>query len=385
MKRVDIVCYTSKLCNLRCRYCYELPLLSDRARMSFEQIERLFNNIELGYHGSDEPVAINFHWHGGEPLLIPPQFYWRIFEIQRLAFARSVHKVTNRIQSNFTVMDDDRVALLREFDSVGVSLDLFSGLRVNKGGVCQESRALKNLERVRAAGIAVGGVTVLSQPNLPHISDIYRFYRDRRMCFRVRPLEKGLYPGGQDFEIGPRDVLQAYCTLADMWLTDDSPVSITPLDRFLFLAIHANQHPDNRVALYNPGNWASMVLVDTDGSVYTYGERFQHSLGNLFTTPLDQVLAGPLYQDSTEATRVRMATTCRQCPYYGRACPGDPIGESYHDFVEYEDDGSLRCIVARGIIRHIEQRLREMGTIAASTTHDEEKVLAGRIGFGGPR
>jgi uncharacterized protein len=75
MKSVDIVCYTSKLCNLRCRYCYELPMLSDRTRMSFEQIERMFTNVDAGYRGHNEPLGINFQWHGGEPLLIPPEIY----------------------------------------------------------------------------------------------------------------------------------------------------------------------------------------------------------------------------------------------------------------------------------------------------------------------
>src|SRR3954470_13166336 len=105
MNRVDIVCYTSKLCNLRCRYCYELPLLGDRTRMGFAQIEQMFANVEAGYRGLGEPVEITFQWHGGEPLLIPPETYRRIFQIQRRVFAGSIHRIRNAIQSNFTVMD----------------------------------------------------------------------------------------------------------------------------------------------------------------------------------------------------------------------------------------------------------------------------------------
>src|SRR3954466_9223944 len=124
MKRVDIVCYTSKLCNLRCRYCYELPMLIDASRMSLQDIERMFVNVERGYRAYNEPIGINFYWHGGEPLLIPPSFYDRVFEIQRRVFPESTRRITNSIQSNFTVMDDDRIALLQRFDAVGISLDL---------------------------------------------------------------------------------------------------------------------------------------------------------------------------------------------------------------------------------------------------------------------
>jgi uncharacterized protein len=381
MKSVDIVCYTSKLCNLRCRYCYELPMLSDRTRMSFEQIERMFTNVDAGYRGHNEPLGINFQWHGGEPLLIPPEIYRRIFEIQRSVFAGSIHRVTNSTQSNFTVMDEDRIALLRDFDHVGISLDLFTGLRVNGQGVCQESRALDNLKRVRAAGIAVGGITVLTRRNAPRVREIYNFYREQRMGFRVLPLEKGLYPEEHDFSLGPREVLEAYRTLSAAWLEDDDPVEISPLDRYLFLVVHANFHPENRVGLHDPLGWASVLLVDTDGSVYTYGERFERSVGNLFTTPLDSILASREYHAAAAAVQGRMHATCDRCPSYGRSCTGDPIGQSAQDYVEQEDDGSTRCVVAKGIIQHLENQLTEAGLISGGTVHHLEKIFAGRVSF----
>jgi uncharacterized protein len=247
---------------------------------------------------------------------------------------------------------------------------------VNKSGVCQEDRALKNLEVVRAAGIPVGAITVLSRLNLAHVPEIYQFYRDRGMAFRVLPLEKGLYGRGLDFEIGPRDVLHALCTLADTWLADEAPVTVSPLDRYLVLVLHANGHPDNEVALHEPQKWTSVLLVDTDGSVYTYGERFERSVGNLFTTPLDQIFASPEFQNAAETIQTRMRATCPRCPYYGRACAGDPVGESLQEFTEYEADGSVRCVVARGIIQHLERRLTERGVIAAP---HQKRVLTGRV------
>jgi uncharacterized protein len=381
MKSVDIVCYTSKLCNLRCRYCYELPMLSDRTRMSFDQVERMFENVAAGYRGSAEPIAINFQWHGGEPLLIPPDVYHKIFEIQRSVFAGSPHRITNTTQSNFTVMDDDRIALLRDFDGVGISLDLFTGLRVNGQGVCQESRALGNLERVRTSGVPVGGITVLTRRNASRVREIYEFYRARRMSFRVLPLEKGLYPDEHDFGLGPREVLEAYRTLSTCWLADDQPVDIQPLDRYLFLVVRANFHPENRVGLHDPQGWASVLLVDTDGSVYTYGERFERSLGNLFTTPLDRLLTGREYHDAAATVEQLMHATCERCPNYGRSCTGDPIGQSRQDYVEREDDGSVRCVVARGIIQHLEELLTESGSISGGTVHGLEKIFAGRVSF----
>ena len=67
----------SKYCNLRCDYCYEFPHLGDMARMSLDQIRAGFQNIK----NSVNELAIErveFIWHGGEPFLIPLEFYEQV-------------------------------------------------------------------------------------------------------------------------------------------------------------------------------------------------------------------------------------------------------------------------------------------------------------------
>ena len=344
-------------------------MLGDRRRMSVAQIRRLFENVHSYYQQFASPVHIQFQWHGGEPLLIPPQEYRTIFDIQRHVFASSIHKVTNGIQSNFTVIDDERIALLRDHvDTVGVSLDLFTGLRVNQRGVDQEERALVNVERVRAAGVPLSGITVLSRPNLAHIQKIYRFYRERGMPFRLLPLEKGLYDA-DGLAISPRELLAALCELADLWLEDTAPIAVAPIRRYFALALFAHLNPANRVAVYDKAKWISVFLVDTDGSVYSYGDRFDQarSAGNVFEAPLGRLLTSASFRATAAEARARMAT-CDGCAYFGRACPGDAIGESQQDFIEQAHDGTLRCVVAYGLIRHLQQSLQDGRVAPARVT-----------------
>ena len=229
MKSIEIICYTSKLCNLRCKYCYELPLLGDKRRMSLASIEAMFRSFKGFFDAVPEPLSVSFQWHGGEPMLIEPAFYWEIFELQRRVFAGASYPITNGVQSNFTQLDDERIRLLRDgFDLVGVSLDLFTGLRVNLAGVCQEQRARTNLRRALEAGVRPGGITVLSKLNMARIDDVYAFWRDLGFNFRVLPVEPGLYEAGQDFEIRADEVLHALKRLTDLWLTETPPIVIEP-------------------------------------------------------------------------------------------------------------------------------------------------------------
>jgi uncharacterized protein len=319
----------------------------------------MFVNVKMHFRECVTPVNLNFQWYGGEPLLISPDFYREVFNLQYCVFDGSGHAITNAVQSNFTIIDDDRIELLRShFDYVGVSLDLFSGLRVNANGVDQENRALANLDRVRATGIAVSGITVLTKSNVSRVSDIYRFYRDRRMNFRVLPLERGLYAPRQGFEVAPRETLLALCALSELWLSDEDPVPIEPLARYLFLVRHMLGHPANRVAVYDREKWTPVLMVSTDGTVRGYGDRFEGPIGNIFDSSLSEIYSGSRFRTTAQAARNRIQKTCTDCSYLGRACPGDPIAESQQDFVELDESGSMRCVVARGLISYLEDRLR---------------------------
>lgn len=370
MRQVDVVCYTSKHCNLRCSYCYELELVSQRQRMSLHQIERMFENLATYFEACGETVTLRFAWHGGEPLLIDPAFYWRAFERQHALCSSSRVRVTNAVQTNMTVLDDERVALLRDgFDDVGVSLDIFGDLRVTRRGRPIEALALRNLERATAAGVQASGITVLGRHNVERVADIYRFWRDRGMGFRLLPMEKGLYDLEQGLELTPTRTLEALCELADLWLCDDEPVAVEPLLSYLGPVLHSARSPDHRVVRYDPLQREAIILVDTDGSIYSHGERFEPAgvRGNIFETPYASVLDGDRHRISAEARRQRVDETCSNCPHFGRACTGHPIADCGQEFMMRNADGTAQCIVARGFIDHLGRRLEEAGIVEAAT------------------
>jgi sulfatase maturation enzyme AslB (radical SAM superfamily) len=44
-RNMQIVVKVSKLCNLRCEYCYEYPELGNRAAMSREQLAAMYRSL----------------------------------------------------------------------------------------------------------------------------------------------------------------------------------------------------------------------------------------------------------------------------------------------------------------------------------------------------
>jgi uncharacterized protein len=361
-RRMDVILIPSTHCNLRCSYCYELTRLADKRRMTLDALEVVFERV-AEFFEEQRVTGARFIWHGGEPLLLPPAHYRQAFELQKKHFSGAATRIENVTQTNLTVLDDERIELLRDgFDSCGVSLDLFGSLRVNAAGTCREQVALANLERARAAGVLLGGVTVLTRANRARTRAIFEFYRQRDMGFRLLPLHAGDFGAGQWFEIGPEDTLRAFCTLADLWLANPDAPAVHPITEVIDNVF--SFHSEGRACdVYDKATWDPMLAIDREGFVYSYDDIHDRtrSYGNLLEQSLSALMKSPMHQASVVETERRARETCFACPSYGRTCTGIPIVEGARDYWRKNADGSLRCDVFTGLVAHVEARLESAG------------------------
>jgi len=379
-RSVQFIIKVSKFCNLRCTYCYEFPELGDRTTMTHEQLDRMYEHIADYYGSLDEPTTVKFIWHGGEPLLPDPEVYWKTFARQREIFGPI--RVENTVQTNLTVLDDERLRLLKEgFNGVGVSLDLFGGMRVNLAGKDSQERVLANVDRLRKAGVKFGGITVLSRKNAGHIKSIFRFYERLGVSFRLLPLFAGAYPDQHaGYEITAKETLEAFCTIVDLWLQSDKNLTIAPVTDHVRSVIRYLT-PGMPSAFYSRRAWETAVVVNTRGEAYADAEAYDadFSYGNIFTTPLRELFASANREKSLQASELRMAASCTKCDYFG-ACSGYTKGEYVESFADSPRVGDiLLCTVERGLLQHIEKRLRETGLYGDPTHADLDRIRAERL------
>lgn len=363
-RHFQVVVKSSKFCNLRCRYCYEFAELGSRERMGRPDLRRLYSHVRDYVRTVDDrdgvDTAVTFIWHGGEPLMLEPGYYWDTLADLDDVFGDVRHRSV--VQTNLTVLDDARLALLRSgFDAVGVSVDLFGGLRVNIAGRDSQDAVLANLDRLREEGIPHGCVTVLTAANLSRVDDIFRHYEATGTRFRVLPLFDGAFADQHSgFDVGNTEIITALCRLFDLWLASPSPVEIFPLNEYVDRAVR--HITDAEPVYYDRRSWLDTILVNTDGETYAFGDPYgqpDRSLGNLFTTPLTDMFAGPEFDRSALDAERRIAANCLRCDLFG-ACTGSYIADgevSQRDSV----DGTMRaCVVERAVITHIAGRLREL-------------------------
>lgn len=371
---INWVVKTSKLCNLRCRYCYEWNDLADPARISLAQWEQLLLSIRWYHEQRSRACARSVQtiivWHGGEPLLLPTEYVASVMRLQRAMLGEELAagRVVNTLQTNlYRVKDEQLDVLQRERISIGVSMDVIGGVRVDALGRETEHRVAENMDRLARRGIAFGGIAVLAGHTRKRLIDVYEFYEGLGVTLRVLPLFAApLNVPGASFGASDAELTAALEALFGHWFCRRRAITVYPLVDYLRVVLHDKR--GSAQAQYDRelhGEWA--LLVNTDGRLYQVADAYDpvRSLGNVFDQPLDRILDSDDYRASLARDRRMRAAACGTCRFRGpcntlplfesptSAPPGERCVIAYdmHDFVE-------RYLQDRGVgVRRIEQFL----------------------------
>jgi uncharacterized protein len=360
VRNVEWVVKISKQCNLRCSYCYEFPFLANSARMRLAELQQMFRHIGEFYQ--DHPKRMDFVWHGGEPLLIEPDYYYRIRDIEETELGGRNIPFTNSVQTNLTLLNPVTLAFLKSgmLTNIGVSLDLFGDKRVNVAGKPSQPQVLANMQRLKEEGIAFGCITVLSQETAPFVDEIYHFFEEIDTSFRLLPIYRTGYPHQQDkLSLSDAEIVSTFKRAVDLWLMSESSIQVRPIDDYIANVIGALSSASREI-YYDKIADEVVYIVQTDGTLYSVADppdvSFCH--GNIFTGSLADLKRSAGYLRAVAAAENRMKQACTDCKYYG-VCSGYFMAEATPEQRTTHEDGVIRCGVARPVHEYIEQVIIE--------------------------
>ena len=242
---VNWIIKASKLCNLRCRYCYEWNDLGKRDHISTGDWERLLESVR-DYHlilqsslGSGTNVRSNIIWHGGEPLLLPAAYFEEVFRLQRDILIPANVEYCNALQTNlYRVPQGTLDVLLQEDVQLGVSFDLVSGVRLGRNGNETEEVVAANINALLEQGIRLGAIVVLAGHTARHVRRVYDFYAERELSVRFLPLfDAPLNTPGATFAITERATVAALKRLFDHWIESPSRLAVWPIVEYVYTAL----------------------------------------------------------------------------------------------------------------------------------------------------
>jgi uncharacterized protein len=350
----------SKLCNLRCEYCYEYEELALKDRIPVAKfnvfIRGLADFYVEFYRSRKAKTPLTFVFHGGEPFVNKPEYLRSILETLRKHLHPAGVPYVVATQTNLTLYKKEILDLFIEYGvNLGVSFDVFGGLRTTVSGVESQDTVLHNLQRLHDDGyleaLHVGGIAVLTSRNIGRVVDIYEFYKRLGMSFRMLPVFN--QSADRDFrvpglEVSHAKVLAAYKQVARAQLQDNLQTSISPIGDYFKAAIIAYVNGiDKR---YDPWDEEYALIINTNGDIYSDGDTYSNQgfIGNIYEQPFSEIYCSERRKEVCELRELR-AQTCRLCPY-DQKCNQMPMAECKPSERQLDAKGRLICTIARPMI-----------------------------------
>jgi radical SAM protein with 4Fe4S-binding SPASM domain len=332
MDYLTLIIKPTHACNAACVYCSAWKEEYPRLNMSLETLEILFKR--LGEQGKRGLRGVVLTWHGGEPLLMPLDFYRRAKQLQDELLIPTGMEVNNVMQSNLLAYTPDKAEFFREFltqhdgtpGPIGTSFDLVGGIRVMKSGDYSR-RFRQSVDTARSVGQPLGLVYTVHRYSLDKVQEIYQCLSTEfsDMPTRFNPVYaegRGGQPDSEEYHITPEQYGRFMVEFYRLWADGGRKQRYDP-----FSAWH-EYHYDricNNMCCEESGDCSSTHLgMDTDGTIYSCGrgiDRGSQPLGNLHRQDLAQIMKSPFRTNYHNRTTFLRMTACRNCGWW-RYCHG---------------------------------------------------------------
>lgn len=356
----------SKLCNLRCNYCYEYAELANKERMPLDKLAFFFQNLAdyILSHPSKDEFKPHFILHGGEPLLLPADYLRTFVKLQEQYLTTQGIEYSNSVQSNLVNLPLRTIDLLKELNlHLGISFDVFGNQRVDVKGKDSQDKVLPNIQKLIDNDIPFGAITVLHSQNYKNALQTFDFYNQLGIDYRILPifsLDSESDERVKDLALSPREIIQVYQEVAKKQFTSSSKIKIYPLYDYFTAA--SRYLTGQKIEEYNPAEREWAVIVNINGDIYNDGESYlpEGLMGNIFKQSLTEIFASQKYQKVCNLRKERTAT-CRKCPF-DLHCNQLPIAEACPSERTYTKTGELVCSIAKPMIEFMIREIEAVNT-----------------------
>lgn len=320
-----VIAKPTKRCNADCLYCSTPP--DGKSKWSVDDFKRYFDKLAPKLSG--QAVWL---WHGGEPMLMGPDFYHQAYEHARV----QLPQIRFSMQSNILLYNTARWKEVLETvfkRSISSSYDPDELNRTMNGSAPKFHKIFfDKLEKMIDDGFRPSVIGTYTEETA-HLG-VALYERTRERGARAHSLRFNYrYPVGRVFEQGeaikPSTYGQMLLDVYDRWIVDNPPFMITPLDEMLGKVIGTE---GSRCPWTNSCG-GRFLSIDPDGSTHNCAEFSSlgnslsetgrediYTYGNLKDRTVDELLASPAASDMRRR-RVDVPQSCRTCRHFGE-CEG---------------------------------------------------------------
>lgn len=332
-------------CNGDCAYCAAYDPNVPPKFMTDETLYLLFDRLEE-YVKQTNIKHINLTWHGGEPLLMGPGFYEKVYN--KSLSLKKIVDLEHSMQSNLTLYNDSFVEIFEKLDmSLGSSVDPFKGIRLLKPwGEDHFETWIKKVQLIKDTRFFRGGIIVIHKHHLDQPEKIFKFVEDfyfftnkkQSLQFNYIYNEGRLKCGEFDLGITDDEWADFLIKAFNWWNGINRSIPVQPLDA-LSKWYERNQPGGSCQTHENCA--AHWIGIDPLGNVYNCGvhmDTHSEKYGNIYDAPFSEIVLHPdrikLYKryeclGETECKNCRWLDKCTGgCPEDGKRKYGDRLSKA---------------------------------------------------------
>lgn len=337
-------------CNATCDYCS--AAICSKRKWTLDDFKRVIDQICLSERYRLR--KINWIWHGGEPMLMKPDFYLQSYEYIR----QKGYDVIFSMQTNLLLYSEKWHEVIETVlgGVIGTSYDYGRTRNIHGNSDIYHKVFMKRFAQLHDDGFLTGVVTVLTDDNIDQAYQLYDLSRayESYYGYGFDIKYNYVYTEGRAKDTGIQTLDKAkyksfLLSLVDRIYEDNPTFNISPINHFI-----KNMKDKGLAGCPFKSNCASGVLsVDEDGHVYTcssfantqdrnyqYGNIFNHTLycddGNQTLHHeinfFDRIHTSTAYQ-AMHKRKVRLNIDCIKCPHLNE-CQG---GCGYQSVLERGD------------------------------------------------
>jgi uncharacterized protein len=322
----------TEACNARCIYC---DVVHKKPRppitMPLSTLELFFSRLnEFLSEKPEENVEVI--WHGGEPLLLGPDYFAKALQFQEKLCPESSHRIRHSIQSNLTLFSREFTPILKKLgiNSLGTSYDPIENLRGlgrKRDSAAYNHHFMKGLSLAEEEGFSWGLIYVVTKLSLDNPLKIYQFLANLCLkgAFNFNPVL--LYGGKlEHLKITPEEYVDFLGAIFPFWWQNrGANPGVEPFSSLVGNLLEGRVSlgcGDSGTCAYN------YINVLPDGSLSHCGRAADWGLldyGSIFEKSFAQVLADPQRNTLMQRNTILPKTDCQGCRFWHICHGGCPL------------------------------------------------------------
>ncbi len=328
----------TEACNGNCVYCEVVRKDRERgARLPQEALERFFIRINEFLLARPEE-RFQIIWHGGEPLLLGPDYFMRAHEYENKHCPETKDRITHDIQTNITLFTREYAEVFRTIgiSRVSTSYDPIPdvrGLGISTDSKAYNRRFMDALSLLDEEGFDWGMIYVVTKLSLAHPLDIFYFLTNLNKTGSVKFNPIYFYKRRiQELAVTPEEFVEFLGAIFPVWWEHRERFQGTrPFNSFVEAIIEGSGGlecaesgacADSHFSL-GPSGTFSQCGRSSDWGLLDYGSVQDQSIEAVFTHPHKE-----LFRSRSPRLKEGECKGCRFWELCHGGCPLDAYAET---------------------------------------------------------